>query len=157
MEALRQYLLSVTAAAIVCGIAEKLLAKKGTAAAIGRMMTGIFLALVVISPLGTVSIDGLEDFSTDIRAQANEAVSAGQAQTHSALAAIIKERTQAYILEKAEAYQVLLDVSVEMSQEQIPVPLSVRLEGSISPYAKARLQDILEKDLGIPKEKQVWT
>ncbi len=156
MEALRQYLLSVTAAALICGILDKLLAGKGTAAAIGKMMAGIFLALTVISPFAKLKLDTLEDLTMDFRLEASEAVADGQMQTNSALADIIKQRTEAYILDKAEELCVALTVQVEISREEIPVPVSVRLQGNISPYAKGRLQKDIEDNLGVPKEKQIW-
>jgi hypothetical protein len=46
---------------------------------------------------------------------------------------------------------------VTLSDELPPVPVEVRLSGDISPYIKTRLQSILEDDLGISKENQIWT
>ena len=64
---------------------------------------------------------------------------------------IIKQRTQAYILDKAQALNTVLEVEVTLSDDDIPVPLKVRLKGKISPYAKGRLQATIAEDLGIEK------
>ncbi len=157
MEALRTYLLSVTAAALVCGIVQRLLTSKGTAANISKMVCGIFLALVAVGPLAKLQLGAIGDLTGSFELQASQAVSDGQAETKKALREIIKSRTEAYILDKASLYGSELSVSVELSDDSIPVPVSVRLSGAVSPYAKNQLQTILEKDLGIAKEHQLWT
>ena len=43
-----------------------------------------------------------------------------------------------------------------LSQDEIPVPSTVRLQGSISPYARQSLQQWLQDDIGVPKEHQIW-
>ncbi len=157
MEAVRQYLLAVTAAAVVCGIAQRLLGKKGTAAGIGKMLTGLFLVFTVISPFTRLHLDDLTDFTAGIEADAADAVAAGQSDQKKAIAESIMQRTRAYILEKAEALNLRLTVEVTLSDSGLPAPVGVRIAGSASPYAKARLQSIIENDLGIPKENQLWT
>ena len=77
--------------------------------------------------------------------------------TKEAIAAGIKSRTQAYILDKAMALELQLQVEVVLSEDEIPVPEEVRLAGKASPYAKARLQQIIKEDLGIDKEHLIWT
>ena len=67
---------------------------------------------------------------------------------------IIKSRVQAYILDKADSFGTSLEVEVILDQDHIPV--SVELQGNISPYARAQLTEIIEEDLGIPKEHQLW-
>lgn len=157
MEAVRQYLLSVTAAALVCGIAQRLLGKKGTAAGVGKMLTGLFLAFTVISPFTELRLGDLTDFTAGFEAEAADAAAAGQSSTRKALAESIINRTQTYILEKAKGLNLELSVEVKVSEADIPLPVEVRLSGSAAPYAKQRLQTIIEDDLGIPKENQLWT
>ena len=93
---------------------------------------------------------GYNDLVTD-------AVAEGEQQTKTALARLIKQRTCAYILDKAQALNVALEVEVTLSDDDIPVPEAVRLKGKVSPYAKGRLQTIIAEDLGIEKERQTWT
>ncbi len=157
MEGLRAYLLSVTAAALVCGIVQRLLISKGTAANISKMVCGIFLALVAVDPLAKLQLGSIGDLTGSFELQASQAVADGQSETKKALQEIIKSRTEAYILDKASLYGSVLSVSVELSDDSIPIPISARLSGAVSPYAKNQLQAILEKDLGIAKENQLWT
>ena len=73
------------------------------------------------------------------------------------LAQFIKERTQSYILDKAQSLNAVLDVEVTLSDDEIPVPVKVCITGKVSPYARGRLENLIIEDLGIEKENQIWT
>jgi hypothetical protein len=45
---------------------------------------------------------------------------------------------------------------VYLSEDTIPVPISVEIRGSVSPYGKQQLTKLLEEELGIAKENQLW-
>ncbi len=156
MEDIRQYLLSVTAAAIMCGLLEKLLVQKGTAAAMGKMLAGIFLAVTIISPAVRLNFDGWMNGAGSFSEDASAAVQEGKELSNDALRELIKDQTQAYILDKAKALHADLKVQVEVSDREMPVPVRVKLEGEISPYAKQQLQSIITQQLGIAKEDQIW-
>lgn len=157
MAAVGQYIVSVAASAIFGGILTGMLPGKGTAPVLLRLICGIFLAFIAICPLTQIELEDLPVISSDYLEEA-EAVSAdGEILAAEVLTDIIKERTEAYILDKARSLNAELTVEVTLSGDAIPVPLSVRLIGSISPYGKSRLQAILEDELGISKENQIWT
>ena len=44
-----------------------------------------------------------------------------------------------------------------LSDDDIPAPVAARIKGNVSPFAKSKLMDMMEKDLGISKERQQWT
>lgn len=157
MDGIRQYLLSVTAAAIVCGIITGLLGKKGTQAAIVKMLAGLFLALTVIQPFAKLRITALTDYAHDISVDASSAVDMGTTAAQAALAAGIKAQSEAYILDKADAWDASLSVEVSLSDSIPPTPQKIYLTGQVSPYTKAQLSKIIEDDLGISKENQIWT
>ena len=46
-------------------------------------------------------------------------------------------------------------VQVELDAELLPC--GVRLQGAASPYARSQLSGQIETELGIPKERQVWS
>lgn len=157
MDGLRSYLLSVFAAAVICGIVTRLIGKKGTQGAVIQMIAGVFLAFTVIRPIADISLDGIGDLTSDFSQDASLAAAAGEELTKDALAAGIKSRCEAYILDKAETLNAELTVEVTLTDEDIPVPYAVRLTGRISPYAKAQLQSVIAQDLGVDKEHQTWT
>lgn len=157
MEDLRNYLLSVFSAAIVCAIIMRLMGKKGTHAALTKLIAGLFLAFTVIYPIADIRIGDLSDLTSSYSDSASQAAAAGQSLTRENIAASIKAQTEAYILDKATALNTHLEVVVTLSEDDIPCPKAVRLAGSVSPYAKAQLQMIIAEDLGIAKESQIWT
>ena len=157
IEQIRIDLFGILAAALICAIVTAIMGEKGANAALTKLITGLFLAFTLIKP--AISFDfiefthlphGYNDLVTD-------AVAEGEQQTKTALARLIKQRTCAYILDKAQALNVALEVEVTLSDDDIPVPEAVRLKGKVSPYAKGRLQTIIAEDLGIEKERQTWT
>ena len=53
MEALRQYVISVVAAAMLCGIVVRLF-PNGSGKQVGKLICGLFLAYTVLSPISRV-------------------------------------------------------------------------------------------------------
>lgn len=155
MDRLQTYILSVCAAAILCALANHFFAKN-TAATIGKMMTGLLLTITVLQPLRSTNRGWLENFSLNIDMNVSEAVANGQAESQKALGDIIKENTEAYILQKASSLNSKISVEVGVSSDTIPIPERVYVSGTIAPYARQQLEIWIERDLGIPKENQVW-
>ena len=59
-------------------------------------------------------------------------------------------------MEKSSGLNLDLVVEVELSDDEIPVPVAVSLTGNVSPYNKLILSNTISNDLNIPKEKQIW-
>lgn len=157
MDGLRQYIISITAAAILCGILTGFFGKKGTISAVVKLLSGLFLALTVIRPWIQLEINDLSDFLDSISVSSSDAVQAGKTSAEDALRERIKAKTEAYILDKATAWDAELTVEITLSEADPPVPCAVCLSGRVSPYAKVQLSKMLEEDLGIAKEDQTWT
>lgn len=155
MEAIRSYLLSVTAAALICSMVTKLV-HKGTVGTVMKLLTGICMALTVVSPLVDIRLDGLKDLTVDVSQAASKAAAAGENLARQELETIITAQTQAYILDKAEELGLSLSVEVVLSGESYPVPAGVKLEGNASPYARMVLSDYITEKLGISAEDQKW-
>ena len=49
-----------------------------------------------------------------------------------------------------------MDIAVELSLDGADCPQAVRLTGSVSQSRRERLGEVLETELGIPKENQCW-
>lgn len=141
----------------MCGIVIRLVGDKGTNATLTKLIAGLFLVFTMIQPLVSLDFSGLTDWTDQYSADASAAVAAGGQITRKALSELIKQRTETYILDKAQALNMVLEVEVTLSDDDIPIPVKVRLNGKASPYAKGRLQAIITEDLGIEKENQIWT
>lgn len=157
IESIKAYLLGIFCASIFCAIITKLVGNKGTMGVVVKLIAGIFLAVTVIRPLAAIDFSGALDWTLDYSRLGAEAAAEGESQMRNALSEGIKTRTEAYILNKAKSLNVDVRVEVTLSEDKIPVPYEVRLTGKVSPYAKSRLQAIIAQDLGIDKERQIWT
>jgi len=154
MEGLRQYIVGVTAAAMLCGAALSL-CPEGSAKELLRLLGGMVLILCLLRPLtgGMVSLEipGLDP------GQGEWIAAEGEKEAREALADIIKSKTEAYILDKAAALEASVEVEVTLDQGSPPLPQDVVIRGGVSPYARGRLERILSSELGITKEHQQWT
>ena len=156
MAALRQYVFSIVAASIISGVVMCFL-QSGTVKELLKMICGLFLAFMVISPIRQID---LSDFAITASTEADkgkEAAADGEELAADAIAQIIKTETEAYILDKAAELNAALEVRVTVSEDDLPVPVAAELSGGISPYAKRQLEAYLTDELGIPKENQIWT
>ena len=156
METLKNYLLAITAAAIICAIARSLCEEKTVSGSMIRLIAGIVMTVTVLSPVLKLKFDDLPDLSADFTAEAASAAAAGKEMAEAEFNAIIIRQTQAYILDKAAAFGADVEVEILMPADSSWQPDGVIISGSISPYAKERLQKIIAEDIQIPKENQQW-
>lgn len=152
----QQYLLTVTAAAMVCAVVNTLSGPKGTVKAVLKLLTGLFLALSVISPWLDIGQLNLSSFTDDLQNEAVDAVSLGETMALDSVGRIIKEKTAAYILDKAESLGLDIVVEVTLDSSNPPQPCAVKIDGATSPYAKDILMQYIEDNLKIAKENQSW-
>ena len=157
MNSVGAYILSLTAAAVICGLISGIVGTKGALASVVKLITGLFLCFVVISPFLKVNVGNLTGYLEDLQLSGDEIVMEGESAVKKELETIIKSKTEAYILDKAASYGAELAVEVSVDSSQMPVPNAVRVSGQISPYGKKQLQQIIAKDLGITLEAQIWT
>lgn len=157
MEGVRAYLLSVTSAAVFCAIAKSAGAMTGSGGTIIKILCGLFLIFTAISPVSHVELDEMMNAIPQIAAEGELAVETGKDYAFQARERIIKSEAEAYILDKAARFgaQVLVDVRISDSEPQVPVGVSI--SGPLTAYAREQLSDVIEEDLGIPKEAQQWS
>jgi hypothetical protein len=122
----------------------------------GKLLTGVFMAVTVLSPVISWRIPNLEVYTSRFQENAAEAVAMGQCASYDAVAGIIKEQCEAYILDKAREFGADISVVVILSADTLPVPQQVQISGEWAPYAKLRLTEIISQDLGIDRGAQIW-
>lgn len=156
MTAFAQYLIKVVSASVICGIINQIIRGKNSVAALIKMLSGIFVAVTVLSPVVNLKID------PDILSFDNhylEGVSYctdGERIASEKRFEYIKSSAQTYIVNKASSYGVELLVEIVVSEDGTNPFQSVVLTGDVSPYAKKQLSQLMTDDLGIPKEDQLW-
>ena len=155
MEELRSYILSVTAAAILCVLVTTLVGKGSNIGSLLKLITGMILTAVILRPMVSIGDINLHRYLEQLNDKAASAVDQGTAASQTALRTGILENLEAYILDKAAKHGLVLDVSVTLDEASM-APVGVVISGAVSPFAKMELQAILEEDLGIPQEAQIW-
>ena len=153
---LAQYVLSLAAVAILCGIVHMILGKGSVASPLVKIITGTIMTVTVFNPLMKLEFDQIPNYIESIKVMGQDAIEMGESSSEDLLADIIKEKTQTYIMDRASALGIALEADVKLSEDNPPIPESVVLAGTISPYAKQQLAHILQTELGIPKERQTW-
>lgn len=156
MDIIRDYAVTIIATGLICSIISNLL-HSGTAKSIVRMVCGIILTLTVIAPLRKADFSVHYPAATFFSDSAAEASAGGEDLSHEAIQKIIKEKTEAYIQDKAAELHADITAEVTLTMDDLPLPKEAVISGSISPYAKQQLEKILETQLGITKEHLEWT
>lgn len=155
MAVIREYLLSITAAGILCSVIKRMLGQKGTSVSVGKLITALFMVITVISPIKHIlSIDDF-NFSMHFRQEAENVVQEGENFASTSIRKVIEERTEAYILDKAKEIGAEIDVTVYLTEDVYPVPHRVRICGDVSPLQKQNIRKLL-RELGIAEEEQEW-
>lgn len=156
MEQIRSYLISIVCTALICGIAGKLFTSKGTSESIMKLIVGMIMTLALLQPFSGMDIFDFSDSFDLYSLDAERIVNSSMEDSRKSLKDGIKQRTEAYILDKASGMKANLSVRVEVSDDEWPIPKKVYLSGNVSPYVKSKLQSMITNDLGISKEHQQW-
>lgn len=149
------YVFTLFAAAIVCGILTGIGKETGYHGLI-KLLCGVFLMLTLIAPFANLSFDGISPFAMPFSSEAKQASKAGEVYVQNALAEVIKQETQTYILDKASQLQASVMVDVTVSSDLIPIPVNVRITGSVTNEQRKQLEQLITNDLNIAKENQTW-
>ena len=156
MEALRQYILSITLASILCGLVLSV-APKGRFQGILQLICGVFLALLVIEPLTNLDREKiLSRFTGDWETEGESAAAFGEEFARESMSDYIKRETEAYILDKATGFGVDLEVEVTLGKEDLSLPESAVICGDLSETLRKELETIIVENLGIAKENLEW-
>lgn len=156
MEEIRRYILSVCIAAMICGILKSLSEKSGASFHIIQVVCGVFLTVTAIRPLIGFQINDISQIVLPHSLDAEMIIDLAQQETDEAIGEIIIQKSEAYILDKAASMDVQIELQIQLSNGTTGVPCAAVITGNVSPYTKLRLMEIMEADLGISREAQIW-
>ena len=150
---MRSWLLGIVLTSLAAGLARQL-APKGREQAMVRLVGGLLLALAILRPLAGGRWEGLELEIGPLELQGAELAETYRKNQQEALSAIIAEKTEAYILDKANQLGLACTVRVTVAagESGIPLPVSAAVQGAYSPA----LAECMEEEVGIPAQKQIW-
>ena len=145
MDALRSWMLSVTAAAILCALADCVMPQGGVRRA-GRIVAGLVMAAAVLAPLSggrlTVALISWSDPQLEQEGERMEQ-------------AVISQACETYIAEKAAGLGADCQVEVACRQEdEVPLPWAVTVWGEMTQSQREQLSQIIREDLDVPQERQ---
>lgn len=156
MSGISTYLLSITAAAIMCAVIRQIAGHKSTTEKIIKIITGVFMSVTLVAPLIDFNIGEVEEYFSEFKTISADAAEAGTEIANKEIAEIIKQQTEAYILDEAQRLGLEIDVEVKLSESKPAVPSFVVLKGTVSPYQKHNLGQHISDYLGISQENQQW-
>ena len=156
MDRLCEYVIRLSATALLCAVVMRFARGSSAVKMMIKLLCGIVLAYSIIQPVRELKLSDFGDVAMEFRQDADRAVQWGKNTSAEAWAESILQGTEAYILEKAKDLNLDLNVEVELSNDEFPVPVAVSLAGNVAPYAKSVLADSISRDLNIPKENQKW-
>ena len=158
MSWISRYLFSITVAAILCALLKDLVNSQKGSGKIIKLLAGIVLTITVVAPWTKISFSDIGEYIHDFTNDAEAAADTGAQYRQDELQRIIKEQTEAYILDKAAALGAEVQVDVRVSDDNPPIPYTVILVAkALSPYARESLKMCIVNDLGIPEEQQIWS
>ena len=155
MSGIGNQIFGVLCAAISVSILTTLV-PDGTYGKLMKLVGGLFLSLTVATNFLKLDLDLLESIPAGYMEAADQAVAGGELLAQDALRGIIKEETEAYILDKARVMDLEIDVEVTVDRGEPSVPQSVKISGNLTQEEQKILTDFLELELNIPKERQQW-
>lgn len=154
MKYIASYLLSVTCAAIFAALIKGVFNRNTASGAMIHLLAGLLVVSTLIRPLLSLQMAELPELSEEVWIEADEAVQVGKETSGRQFYQVITQDLEAYILKEAQTYGASLTVC--FPEEGSLPPEEVTISGRISPYARARLQEKIAKELGIEKEHQRW-
>lgn len=156
MGALGEYILSVTISAIGLGIFSMILDPKAVTTVLIKFIGSVFFVFVLIQPVKHLNIPDFQKEFMDFTQKYQDVVRDGEGLSRSAASDIIIRETETYILDKAGALELDIDVLVTVGEGAIPIPAGVEVLYSGSESKRFQLQTVIEEDLDISKENQRW-
>lgn len=157
MELVRSWLIGVTAAALAVALAD-CLAPNGAVKKIGKLTGGLLLAAAILQPVAGLDYASMSGILTDYRMEAEDYSSALEAENMLLVKTIIEEQTGAYIQDKAAELGITCtaEVTCLTDGDGNPYPASVIVCGELTQAQEDGLRRIIEGDLAIPEQNQLY-
>ena len=155
MGAVREYLLRLVAVCMLAALAA-VLVRSSPASRIVRLIGGVLVLLVAVSPLLSIDTQQLSRRLEQICTEHFFDTSAVEENTRAALASHIKRTTETYIESNAASLGAAIQAEDEVSNGEQPVPERVTVIGTLTAEQTLALRQYLTDSLGISPEKQEW-
>lgn len=159
MSAISGWILRLVGAALISSAALTL-APEGAAKRAVRLACGLMSAAALMSAVLTFDYDEFSRESAKYRQELNEGAYNGGEEAAVQTRFIIESQLNEYILDKAEELGLsglAVSVRCEWADEGFWYPTGVQISGNASEKTREKLKTYIEAELGIPKERQIWS
>lgn len=156
--ALREWILGLCGAALVCALALAV-CPKGRVYAVLRVVCGAVMAIALLKPVIGIDFAAYSESLEKYRIEAETAAGSVTDRKDILSRTIIEDACAAYILDKAAEQNVALSavkVRAVWSEDGFWYPYEATLTGPDAADGSGKLPGIIESDLGIPRDRQYW-
>lgn len=153
MRQLGQYVVSLTAAALISGMLLAMV-PEGTTQKLLRLVCGIFLTITALSALPGLKQPDLTAYLENYQQEGEALAAMGEENGRRDQLECIKQAMESYILDQAAALGADVHPDITMAEEG--TVRRVVLAGRYRQDQRRTLAAILTNDLGIPEENQQW-
>lgn len=155
MAALGQWLVSVTAAALLWSVMSALL-PEGTVKPVGLLGCSLLLLLTVVRPVAGLRWEALERRAEAMQRELERSQQTLETQCEAMYRQVIDLQGQAYSRDITAGLDVTMEIVWDWSS-QPPVPAQVRVIGAVSEEERWTLAQRLAAELGLAAEQIVFT
>lgn len=155
MQALGAYILRLCCCSIIAGIVITI-GGSGPGSKTRKMICGLFITFAAISPLREIELGQLWELPDALYQDGLDISASAQEDVNEAISEVIIGKTRTYILDEADSLNAQIQVTQISLDPDTLVPVTVTLNGDVSPYQRTLLSDYMHKTLGIGKEGVIW-
>ncbi len=154
IDSFRVWLIGLLSVSLILTVLSTLL-PEGSVKKIAGITGGLVLLLVVLRGVVRLDLTNIQLSYDSCAQEITRQMERYREKSKTELEELIARRTAAYISEQAQSLGVSCtpQVSLQWTEDNIPVPTGVTLD---IPY-HAKLEEIIESNLGIKAENQVWS
>jgi len=156
---LKQWLVSITAAALLLSMAETMM-PKGSVRQVGKLTFGLVLMIVILHPILQVDYAVLAGSLSMIRNDLGTYQAEPETENFNLMKDIIETRCSAYIQSKAEQRGINCRAEVLCKAEkesEYPYPAEVTVFGALTETEIGYLKRMIEEELSVPVQAQTYS
>lgn len=157
MWALGQWLIGLTAAAILCTLANSLM-PEGVVRQVGRLAGGLVILASLLRPMVHLEANGLASWLEEHWTEYDVHQEELERERDKSMKLIIEQSCQAYIVDKAAQLGVSCTAEVSCIQDEDGgyLPWEVTLHGTLTPEQQTGLTQQIQEELLIPAVRQSY-
>ena len=158
MEMLAEWVRTLAVAGVFCAVVL-LLIPEGREKRAVKLTCGCLLTLLLLRPVKSLDAGKLAELITQQRLRKYELAEETEELSMELCADIIREDTEAYIWDAARRLGIeRLGIRLRLKTVGgVPCPWSIELTGETTVRQREELSLLLEGELGIPGERQIWS